>query len=153
MHVGTYLGLVHHSEQELAKAFVIIAERHADEPDIDEICRLLSSWSCENVELLKPLIERYSEDISDEEPEALTKMLFKKPRSGSLALLRDLHDLWLLASEAHVSWSVLQQAAIALRDRDFITTCKHCSNQNKRQISWLINRIKQAAPQTLIVAA
>lgn len=151
MHVGNYLGLTHDSEQQLVDAFISIAEHHGSEPDIAQICQLLSSWSLEHIQALKPLIERYSEDKSDE-PEQLYKTMFDKPRTGSLALLRDLHDLWLLANQVQVCWTVLLQAAKALQDEELETTCSQCSAQTKRQIAWLLTRIKQAAPQALVVA-
>jgi hypothetical protein len=152
MHIGNYLGLVHNSEQKLAEAFKTIAEHHGDEPDIMQICQLLGSWSEKHVEALKPFIDRYLEEKSDE-PERLTQTLFEEPREGSLALLRDLHDLWLLANEVQLCWIVLDQAAKALRDQELESTCSQLSSQTKRQITWLFTRIKQAAPQTLVVAA
>ncbi|MDZ8053381.1 MAG: hypothetical protein RMX68_014265 [Aulosira sp. ZfuVER01] len=152
MHIGNYLGLVHHSEQQLADALMTIANHHQDEPDIEEICQLLSYWSQQHLQALKPMLERYSEEKS-EEPERLTQILFEEPRSGSLALLRDLHDLWLLANEVQLCWIVIEQAARALRDEELLTICKQCTEQTKRQLSWLMHRIKQSAPQTLVVAA
>jgi hypothetical protein len=152
MHVGNYLGLVHQSEQQLADAFSKVADHHGDEPDILQTCQLLSSWSQEHVKALHPLIDRYSEDKSDE-PERLSQTLFEAPREGSLALLRDLHDLWLLANEVQLCWIVLLQAAKALRDQELESSCEQFSHQTQRQIAWLLTRIKQAAPQSLVVAA
>lgn len=152
MHVGNYLGLLHSSEQQLADAFTTIADHHGDEPDIAQTCQLLSSWSREHVQALKPLIDRYSEQKS-EEPERLSKTLFEEPRTGSLALLRDLHDLWLLANQVHLCSIVLSQAAKALRDKELEAACENLGGQTKRQIAWLLTRIKQAAPQSLVVAA
>ena len=152
MHVGNYLELLENSEQQLADALMMLAQHHGDEPDIEQTCELLASWSRQNLEKLKPLIERYSEEKSDE-PERLKRDLFEEPRTGSLALLRDLHDVWLLASEVQLCWSVLEQAAKALRDRDLESVCTQCSAQTKRQVNWLLQRIQQAAPQALVVAA
>lgn len=152
MHIGNYLGLGHNSEQQLVDAFNAIANHHGDEPDILQICQLLASWSEKHVQQLKPFLDRYSEEKSDE-PERLSQTLFQEPRSGSLALLRDLHDLWLLANEVTLCWIVLSQAAQGLRDKELLTTCQQCDEQTQRQIAWLLTRIKQAAPQTLIVAA
>lgn len=152
MHVGNYLGLVHHSEQQLADAFKTIAEYHGDESDIYQTCLLLSSWSQQHVEALKPFVDRYSEQKS-EEPERLTKTLFEEPRSGSLALLRDLHDLWLIANEVSLCWIVLLQAARALRDKELEAVCEKLDGETTRQVSWLMTRIKHVALQTLVVAA
>ena len=151
MHVGNYLGLVHQSEKDLSRAFTLVAEHHGDEPDVFQTCQLLAAWSRQHVEALKPFVARYSEKKNDE-PDQLTRTLFDQPRKGSLALLRDLHDLWLLANEVQLCWIVLLQAAQALRDEELQSACEQFSTQTKRQINWLLTRIKQAAPQSLVVA-
>ena len=74
-------------------------------------------------------------------------MLFHQPRTGSLALLRDLHDLWLLTNEVHLCWVVLFQAAQGLRDAQLRDICQQLSVETDRQLTWLITRIKQAAPR------
>jgi hypothetical protein len=151
MHIGNYLSLVLSSEQELAKAFSQVADHHGDEPDIYQVCQTLSSWSQQHAIDLQPLCERY-EATKSQEPERLTQTLFDKPRTGSLALLRDLHDLYLMASEVELCWVVLLQAARGLRDQDLEAQCEGFDKTTKRQLTWLMTRIKQAAPQTLIVA-
>jgi hypothetical protein len=152
MHVGNYLGILHRSEQDLADAFKTIADHHGDEPDVYNMCKLLASWSDEHVQDIKPLVDRYSEEKSDE-PDRLKQTLFEQPRSGSLALVRDLHDLWLLANEIHLCYIILLQAARALRDLEMEKICQQFDEQTDRQILWLLTRIKQAAPQALVVAA
>lgn len=154
MHIGNYLGLVHESEQQLAKAFQQIAKHHGDEPDICQTCMLLSSWSEAHVKTLKPFVDRYLK--KKHEPERLSQSLFEEPRSGSsgsLALLRDLHDLWLITNEVHLRWVVILQAAKALRDLELEDLCQQLDQQSHRQQAWLLTRIKQAAPQILVVAA
>ena len=151
MHVGNYLSLVHASEQQLARAFTQVADHHGDEPDVFQVCQFLADLSEQHVTRLRPLVDRYAEEKNDE-PERLSQTLFSEPRSGSLALLRDLHDLWLLASEVQLCWTVLSQAAQGLRDNDLLAACEQGNQETKRQLTWLITRIKQAAPQTLIVA-
>ena len=152
MHVGNYLGLVHSSEQQLASALLEVAQHHGDEPDIAHTCQLLAAWSRDAIELLAPLVERYAEEKNDE-PDRLTQTLFSGTRTGSLALLRDLHDLWLLANEVHLCVVVLSQAAAALRDKELAAACTQIGGKNDRQIAWCLTRIKQAAPQSLVVAA
>jgi hypothetical protein len=152
MHVGNYLGLLHASEQQLVDALLTVAEHHGDEPDIYQTCQLVSSWSQAAIAALKPLIDRYAEE-KNEEPERLSQVLFTGPRTGGLALVRDLHDLWLLANEVQLCLGVLAQAAKALRDSELEAFCDRFSQQTKRQITWLHSRIQQAAPQALIVAS
>ncbi len=151
MHVGNYLGLLQASEEQLADAFLQVADHHQDEPDIGGVCHLQASWSHQHVERIKPLNEKYREQKNDE-PERLHQSLFEGTRSGSLALLRDLHDLWLLANEIHLCWLVLDQAAKALRDEQLEAACLECDKQTERQLAFLLTRIKQSAPQTLVVA-
>ena len=152
MHVANYLGLLHSSEQQLADALLQVAQHHGDEPDIEHTCTLLAAWSHDAIDLLTPLVKRYQEEKNDA-PERLSQTLFGGTRTGSLALLRGLHDLWLLANEVHVCVVVLSQAAAALRDQELATACAQIGTQNGRQIAWCLTRIKQAAPQSLVVAA
>ncbi len=152
MHVGNYLGLAHASDDQLADALTTVADHHGDEPDVHETCLLLAAWSRDHRATLAPLIERYAEQKSAE-PERLKQTLFQEPRGGSLALLRDLHDLWLLANEVNLCWTVLAQAARALRDKELTAACTNLSHDTERQIAWLHTRIAQAAPQALVVAS
>lgn len=151
MHVGNYLGLVHQSQEQLAEAFNTIAQHHRDEPDVYIECKLMSSWSLEDSRRFKSLVDRYGEERS-QEPERLHNDLFQGARIGGLGLLRDLHDLWLMASEVHISWTVLFQAARALRDRELEQACQEGLSIADRQIAWLTTRIKQSAPQALVAA-
>lgn len=150
MSIADYIGLIHQSESRLADAFKDVAEHHKDEPDVFSGCNLLASWSGKNVEDIKPFIDRYSEH-KENEPDELRKELFHGPREGSIALLRDLHDLWLLTNESYISWVVLLQAAKSLRDNELGSVCLNGDKQNRRQLAWLLTRIKQAAPQILTV--
>lgn len=151
MYVGLYLKMVKDSEHKLQQAFKTIADHHQEEPDMEEICTLLASWSQSKAASADRFIHQYGQQ-HDREPQRLYSALFVGPRRGGLALLRDLHDLWLMATEAQIAWTLLHQAAQALRDTDFVQTCEHNNTQTHRQIAWLETRSKQAAPQTLIAA-
>ncbi|MBF9142858.1 molybdopterin oxidoreductase [Hymenobacter properus] len=152
MHLGNYLGILENSEKQLCDAFEQVARHHKDEPDIEQMCHKLSAWSREHRGRVMGFVAKYSEDRSSE-PKNLKRDLFDQPRKGSLALLRDLHDLWLLTQEVQLCWTVIKQAALALRDEELKATYEFCCARTKRQGDWLLGRIKQAAPQTLIVAA
>lgn len=152
MHIGTYIQLVHKGQRDLAEAFLLVSAKHAAEPDIEELCKLLASWSQLLVEKIKPFAEKYSEE-KDNEPDRLLKDFFKQNRKGALALLRDLHDLWLMANEANVSAIILRQAAQGLRDKALMALCNELEKKSERQIAWLLTRMKSAAPQVLIAAA
>ena len=151
MHVGLYLQMVKNTEKELMEAFKTVADHHRQEPDLEEICTILSSWSEAKARSTDRFIHKYGQE-RDREPERVYNDLFQGPRRGGLALLRDLHDLWLMTTEAQIAWTLLGQAAQALRDKDFVQTCEHNKEQTHRQTSWLETRSKQAAPQTLVAA-
>lgn len=149
MHIGTYIKLAHQTEKDLAKAFYYVAETHKTEPDIFATCNMLAAWSEQLNKELQTMIEQYGEKDSSE-ADRLLHAFFDQKRNGSLALLQDLQDLWLMANEATISAIILGQAAYGLRDEALISLCKNIEQQSKRQTSWLLTRIKSSAPQTLI---
>jgi hypothetical protein len=67
-------------------------------------------------------------------------------------LLRDLQDLHLLATLVQTTWTVLAQGAEGLRDHELLQVATHSNTETSRQLSWLVTRMKAAAPQALIVA-
>lgn len=152
MHIGAYIELVHKSQQSLAEAFLLVANKHGEEPDVKEMCKLLASWSKDLVEKIKPFAVKYKEE-DDDEPDHLLKEFFKQNRTSALALLRDLHDLWLMANEAKLAAVLLRQGAQGLHDKELMSLCDELEQKSERQISWLLTRMKSAAPQVLIAAA
>ena len=150
MHVGNYLDLANRSEEHLAESLRAVAKHHGHEPDVLQMAQLMASWSGANVESLKPLIARFHQ-AKEKEPESLHRALFHGPRSGGLGLVRDLHDLWLLAQEVHLAYEALIQAARALRDEEMVDVLGRAVGQTRRQAAWLRARIDQAAPQALAV--
>lgn len=150
MHIGRYIDLVHRSEEDLAKAFRKVAKAHGDEVDVYQTCTLLAGWSDTLAKDMKRFVAKYK-DERDKEPDRLTQTLLKDTRKGGMALLRDLHDLYLVASEVNVCTVVLQMGAMGMRDEELMAMCEEVERQTKRQLSWLLTRMKSAAPQTLIV--
>jgi hypothetical protein len=151
MHIGKYIDLVHRTEEDLVDAFKLVSKAHSDEVDVEQTCVLLSSWSKKLADELEPIAKRYKKE-GDKEPDRLTKTLLKKARKGSMALLRDLHDIYLIVSEVLVCCTILKQGGTALEDEELVSICEEIERQTTRQSSWLMTRMKSAAPQTLIVA-
>jgi hypothetical protein len=148
--VGEYLGLLHGSEIALFEALEQVARTHLKAPDIHSMCLTLASWSRATLGELKTLIERYGE-AREAEPERLRRALRLQEKPTAFGLLRDLHDCWLLASEGQLSLILLDQAAKGLRDKQMIELIERMKQQNERQVRWLLDRAKRAAPQTLTV--
>jgi hypothetical protein len=151
MHLAHYLGLLHRAQLNLADAFREVAEAHADEADVEQLCRKLAAECDDHANRLEPFAARYGEDAPDE-PDRLHSELFRGPRSGGLGLLRDLHDLYLMATECDVAWTLVGQAAQGARDRELLAVVARCEGATATQLKWLRTRMKEAAPQALVVA-
>ena len=150
MHLQDYLELVCNCEQQLAKAFSKVARNHQDEPHIYYMCLMLALWSIEHAREVESYKVKYAHPASkSKEPERVHQAFLDEPLKGELALLRDLHDLWLLTKEIEICWNVLLQAAKAKTDKDLETSCIAMAKETKRQSDWLIARVKQAAPHIL----
>jgi len=152
VHLTTYLGLISHAEEELARAFREVADTHGDEPDVFSLCHTFAKQCDAHMEGLHPILGRYGQ-TSEDEPDRLHSALFGGTRDGGLALLRDLHDLYLMISEVDISWTVIKQAAQGLPDRELLAVVEASHAETIQQITAVKSRMKQAAPQTLIVAS
>ena len=151
MQLAHYLGLLHRAQTELAAAFREVAAAYRDEPDVTRTCERLAG-ECESAGArLRPFAERYGEDAEDE-PERLHSELFAGTRSGKLALLRDLHDLYLMACESAISWTMIRQASQGARDHELLQLAEDGETVTAGHIAWITTRMKEAAPQTLVVA-
>jgi hypothetical protein len=151
VHLAHYLGLLHKAQTDLAAAFREVRDAHADEVDVHHLCERLAEQCDSHAVRLEPIAERYGEDAA-EEPDRLYSELFMGPREGGLGLLRDLHDLYLMASECDVAWTLVGQAAQALRDNELFEVVQACEGETASQLQWIKSRMKEAAPQALVVA-
>jgi hypothetical protein len=66
-------------------------------------------------------------------------------------VLRDLHALFVMASEIHIALAVVMQCSKELRDEELLNVCIHLDEQNKRQQAWLVTQIEHRASHTLVV--
>ncbi len=58
-----------------------------------------------------------------------------------------------MANACAISSTMIGQAAQGARDRELLETINACEEQTATQIKWLKTRMKQAAPQGLLVAS
>ena len=152
MFLANYLGLLHQSELDLAEGFRKVADGHAAEADVYHVCNTLAKQCDAHAEKLRPFVGRYGEE-RDEEPERLYHDLFDETREGSFGLLRDLQDLYVMANFCDITWTMIGQAAQGAGDVELYETVNTLEGQTSTQIKWLKTRMKQAAPQTLLVAS
>jgi hypothetical protein len=151
VHLAHYLGLLHKAQVELAAAFREVGEAHADESDVFHMCGKLAAECDRHAERLAPFAERYGEDAPSE-PDRLHSELFRGTREGGLGLLRDLHDLYLMATECDIAWTLVGQAAQGARDGELLEVVQGCEGETAIQLKWILTRMKEAAPQALVVA-
>lgn len=152
MNLNIYLGMLRQAEETLAQSFLQVADGHGSEPDVRFLCQSLADQCDHHRDLLLPIVRRYGEVNTDNEPERLHANGLSTTRSGPVGLLRDLQDLYLMASLVDITWTMVKQAGSALRDRELLSVVEHCDAQTSTQLRWLQTRMKQAAPQALIAA-
>jgi len=150
MNLAHYLGLLHQAQGNLAGAFRDVSSAHGDEPDVSSIARKLATQCNAHAALLEPFADRYGEH-ADPGPDRLHTLLFTGTRTGGLGLLRDLHDLYLMATECDLSWTLIGQAAQGARDADLLDVVRQCQDETTIQLKWLRTKMKEAAPQALVV--
>lgn len=152
MHLANYLGYLCQAELDLADGYRKVGQAHAQEADVYYITHTLAKQCETHAEKLKPFVDRYGKE-NPEEPEQLYHEFFDQTRSGSLGLLRDMQDLYLMASACDISWIMIGQAAQGVRDGEFLEVVNSCEMEISNQLKWIRTRMKVAAPQTLIVAS
>jgi hypothetical protein len=151
----TYVGLVDHAEKTLADSLRVVADAHAEHPEVYFGCRTLAELSDRNRAALEPAVRRYGEEAGGEAtaPERLHAAGLAEARTGPLGLLRDLQDLHVLATLVQTSWTAVNQAAQGLRDHELMEVAVAATEANSRQLTALITQLKVAAPQALIVGS
>jgi hypothetical protein len=142
---------LHSAEQRLAAALRAVGDGHAAEVDVHHIAGILAEQCEQHAERLEPFAARYADEELGE-LDVPHRDLFGGVRSGPLGLLRDLDDLYLMACECELGWTLAGQAARGARDRELTALAGRCQGEAAQQAAWLRTRMKQAAPQALVVA-
>ncbi|MBI3555567.1 MAG: nitrate reductase [Deltaproteobacteria bacterium] len=148
--VADYLGLLVDSLQQFSEACSTVSLHHFVESEVRAGLTRLSIFSKQSITELKPFVARYGV-IHQKEPKKLRESLFPSVRPGAFGLLRDLHELFVLWSDVHMSLMALMQAALQLRDKELVWALGLIHEQTERQKSWLTTQVKHHAGQTLVV--
>lgn len=153
MKLSIYLGLLHTAEHTLAESFRQVAAGHVQEPDVHFLCMTMAKQCDAHEKALFAIVERYGEaDDQSSEPERIHADGLSQTRGGPVGLLRDLQDLYILANFVDCTWTLVKQAAQALRDSEFLAVIADCDAETAVQAAWVMTRMKQAAPQALVAA-
>lgn len=149
-HFPDYLGLLCRAQQEFIEACGTVAEHHPENSEIQRAMQLLASFSQEGVERLNPFVEKYAANPA-REPHKLRETLFPAMRAGGFGEVRDLHALFVMASEVHVAISIVMDASKMLRDHELLDVCIRMEEQSKRQRAWCMTLLKAIAAGALVV--
>lgn len=143
MRLGQLLAHLQALETGLAAQLQAAAGRHRDEHDVYHQCHTFALAARQRAAGLEPFAVRYAGVA--EWPSAVA--------AGSGVLLEDLRALSLGVREAAITWTMVVQAAKALRDPELLAVATECHAGAAMQARWFETRIKTAAPQALAVPA
>lgn len=149
-HIADYLLLAVGAHAQLAEACEKVARQHPLDADVRAGLAAAVRLAADGAGALKALAARYGE-ASSAEPAHLMPASFNVARGGAFGLLRDLHDLLLMATEAEIAVLALRQAALALRDEALVSACAKAQDELSRQKAWLLTQLSRRAAQTLSV--
>lgn len=134
MQLPTYLMLLEKAEATLADGYRIVAEAHGRDAGVRDTCTILRRCCLELAEALRPVGQRYAAQ-REQEPDRLHPPGLPGARGGPVGLLRDLQDLYQLASLVDLTWAMVHQAAHPLRDAELLTLAARGQDESGRQLA------------------
>jgi hypothetical protein len=149
-HLATYVGLADHSEKTLADA---LRTSPTDTPGRPTSSNPPHPRSMERRTPVRPAAGRQTlRRAGSRRAKRLHADGLAEVREGEIGLVRDLQDLHVLATLVQTTWTIIAQGAVGLRDHELLKIAQRSNARTARQLTWLNTRMKQAAPQALIVA-
>ena len=150
MYLSHYIQLAHETHLQLCDAWTKLAQGHSDELDLRVLAQKFADASGARAEQLAAFTRT---DIEVSEPtQEFSTGKFRGTRTGNIGLLRDLHEVYLMNSECDLVWTLLQVGAQGTRHAELLQLSESGLRETKLQLDWLRSRLKQAAPQALVVA-
>ena len=150
MHIAIYVGLTIESEAVLQAAYLNVSTRHK-RAGIRDGCRRAVRLTELRLNAANNLSKKFGATCSHD-PKLLGNALFHGLRVGGLGLVRDLHDLSLLANQSLLCWVGLSQACKALHEKSAVAMCEENIEALQLEISRLKTEFKEAAPQVLTIS-
>ena len=114
------------------------AERQRGDHDVYHQCQSFALAADKRAQKLLPLADGQAEWTSS-------------LREGGGDLLQELRTLYLRTQEVAITWTMAEQGAKALRDRDLLELATECQSESEAQAKWFTTRIKTGAPQSMSV--
>lgn len=160
--IGKLLDDLHDAETDLAHQYRVVANRQAAAHDIYYMCHTLAGQADEHAERIRRMADKFGKQLSAPGADRITNVLsglrhktselVGRRSTTGLLLLRDLRELFLMAQEVNIHWIALGQVAQAVRDHELLDEVSGLHKETLTQIKWAKTRIKEAAPQVLVVA-
>lgn len=159
MKIGTVLAAVHESETALYHRLLALSQQYVTEHEIHHVAKDVAQWFRNHLKDIAELDSDYDQALNSNVPEVKTvKHAAKRSHDATLGvdepvglgLLWDLRDIHMLASGISMQWTMLSQAAQALRDSELSAMVTKCQAETDRQKTWAKAQIKQLSAQTLV---
>ncbi|MFI8203507.1 hypothetical protein [Streptomyces sp. NPDC085937] len=147
----TYLDFQRAHQITVASSCTVVSEGHPGDADVQWTTARFARQCREQADVLASS-SAFLGSPSQAAPERMHVAGLTSARSGPAGLLRDLQELYQLVSLSDITWSLVGQAARAVRNRELIRVIDDCSAQTTAQLDWLRLSMKTIAPQTLLVA-
>lgn len=148
-HVADYLGVLASANAGFSHACDIVADHHARHLEIVTGLDILKGYSREIEDLLTPFVEKYGQVLPDR-PEARYSALFEE-HAGEYGMIRDLHDLFIMATNVQIAATIINYAAEGLRDADLLKTSAVIIERAGAQASWAKTHLQHQTGHALVV--
>ena len=154
VHLAHYLGLLHRAESELARRVPARSPtRTATSPTCTTVPAARRSSADAHAERLAPFVEPATARRRTTSPSGCTRELFAGTRSGPLgAAARPARPLPDGDRVRHLLDARRPGRAGRARPTSCSAVVQACEGETATQLKWLRTRMKQAAPQALVVA-
>jgi hypothetical protein len=150
VYLTTYLLLLRRAETALAAGYRSVSDGHAADADVHFATAGHADRSERHARDLAAALDRLP--AADDPPDRFDVVGLGAARPGPAGLLRDLLDLYLLASLVDATRTAVLQAAKAKRDSALVDLTQAHAADTAAQLAWLTMTVKATAPQTLLVA-
>jgi hypothetical protein len=150
VHLTAYLLLLRRAELLLAAGYRTVSEGHAADADVHFATSGHADRCDRHARDLAAVLDRLP--AADDPPDRFDVVGLGPARSGPAGLLRDLLDLYRLASLVDATRTAVLRAAKAKRDTELVALTQTHASDTAAQLAWLTMTVKATAPQTLLVA-
>jgi hypothetical protein len=160
MRIGTVLIDLYHDENELGRTLLRIADKHRADHEVYYVGRDLAQWCSRHVREIAAIAGEFGQDLDPSpagSPSAVDQARrWVSERTGrssemELVMVRDLKEIYLLASSVLTDWEMIGQAAQAIVHDDLLDLATRCQAETKRQANWANSKIKESSTQALVV--